>query len=233
MPTIREVIERVDRIKINDFPEEVKLGWISALDGKVAVQVYLLDVLETSRFAYRYPADLQSQPLIDFPYDDLYDLWLQAKIDFANGEFSQYQNAMEMFNSHYYDFVQWVASTYDPAQGGKDMGRGGYLLSAYGLAVKLGFAGSELDFLRGLVGKAGKDGENGFHPQVQVEKTDEGNKVTITYKIQNQTEPIDAEILIPDGHTPVKGIDYFTDAEKQELVQAVAARFTDGMEVAY
>ena len=56
--------------------------------------------------------------MIDFPYDDLYDLWLGAMIDFENGEYNKYQNTMEMFNSRYYEFVRWVADTYDPSQGG-------------------------------------------------------------------------------------------------------------------
>lgn len=34
-----------------------------------------------------------------------------------------------------------------------------------------------------------------------------------------------------DGHTPVKGTDYYTEADKQELIDAVLAEFTDVSEV--
>ena len=34
-----------------------------------------------------------------------------------------------------------------------------------------------------------------------------------------------------DGHTPVKGKDYFTEADKTEIVNAVLANFTDVSEV--
>ena len=36
-----------------------------------------------------------------------------------------------------------------------------------------------------------------------------------------------------DGHTPVKGTDYWTEADKQEIINAVIASFTNGNEVSY
>lgn len=35
------------------------------------------------------------------------------------------------------------------------------------------------------------------------------------------------------GDTPVKGIDYFTDADKQEIINAVLAALPNGDEVSY
>ena len=37
----------------------------------------------------------------------------------------------------------------------------------------------------------------------------------------------------PTGYTPIKGTDYWTDADKQEIINAVIASFTDGNEVSY
>ena len=36
-----------------------------------------------------------------------------------------------------------------------------------------------------------------------------------------------------DGHTPVKGTDYWTESDKQEIINAVIASFTNGNEVSY
>lgn len=36
-----------------------------------------------------------------------------------------------------------------------------------------------------------------------------------------------------DGHTPVKGTDYWTAADKQEIVSSVLAALPDGTEVSY
>lgn len=37
----------------------------------------------------------------------------------------------------------------------------------------------------------------------------------------------------PAGYTPIRGTDYWTDADKQEIINAVIASFTDGNEVSY
>ena len=36
-----------------------------------------------------------------------------------------------------------------------------------------------------------------------------------------------------DGHTPVKGTDYWTESDKQEIINAVIASFTNGNEESY
>lgn len=115
--TIREIIERVDENKPNAFSQQKKLEWIAELDGKVAANVLLLDIAVIQQLRYRHPDDLETTPLVEFPHDGIYELWLDAKIDYANGEYDIYQNSMEMFNAAYGDFVRWFAATYEPAQG--------------------------------------------------------------------------------------------------------------------
>lgn len=117
MATIQEIIERVDDTKPNAFLEKTKLEWIAELDGKIAVDVMMMNIVEAQQFRYQHPKDMGSEPLVDFPHDSLYDLWVGAKIDFANGEYRRYQNTMELFNAHYGNFVRWFAATYEPAQG--------------------------------------------------------------------------------------------------------------------
>lgn len=162
MAKIKEIIQRVDLNKPNDYPEAVKLRWIALLDGKIATSVFLMDIAEARRLAYTHPEDLETEPLVDFPYDDIYDLWLGAKIDFENGEYNKYQNAMEMFNSQYGDFVRWFADTYEPAQGLGYMCRENrYYISAYGLAVKHGFQGTEEEWVQILQTNQGPPGPQG------------------------------------------------------------------------
>ena len=117
MAKINDIINRVDEAKPNAYTQESKLRWIAELDGKMALNVFLMDIVEVQQFAYRYPEGMECEPLVKFPHDEIYDLWLYAKIDFANGEYAKYQNSMEQFNAHYGDFVRWFARTYDPAQG--------------------------------------------------------------------------------------------------------------------
>ena len=113
---VGDVISRVDEIKPNAFSDEVKLEWLSALDGKVITEVFLMPYSEFSRPPYGVE-DLGTVMLVDPPYDDIYSPWLQAQIDFANGEYDKYANTMMMFNECWGSFVRWFADTYGPAQG--------------------------------------------------------------------------------------------------------------------
>ena len=36
-----------------------------------------------------------------------------------------------------------------------------------------------------------------------------------------------------DGYTPVKGTDYFTEADKEEIINAIFTQVIDGSEVSY
>lgn len=49
-------------------------------------------------------ADLMKKLIVPAPYDDIYIKWLEAKIDFANGEYQKYNNAALAFNEEYQRF---------------------------------------------------------------------------------------------------------------------------------
>lgn len=76
--------------------------------------------------------------------------------------------------------------------------------SAYQLAVEAGYEGSETEWLASLKGKDGKDGTNGINGTNGKDGKDGTNGV--------------------DGKMPVKGVDYFTTAEIQQIEEAAAAK---------
>ena len=164
MSKIVDIIARVDENRPNAFSSATKMKWISDLDGKIAADVFLMDIAQIRELEYRYPEGLEKEPLVTFPHDDIYDLWLEAKIDAANGEYNRYQNTMQIYNESYSNFVQWFASVYEPAQGGGDccfVPRSDlptYYLTAYGIAVKRGFVGSVDEWLASLKGEKGDPG---------------------------------------------------------------------------
>lgn len=114
---IREAIEHVDEVKPNAFDSKAKVLWLNALEGRIAADVFLLAPVEIRQLQYSLPEDLETELLVTAPHDDIYTLWLQAKIDEANGEYDRYQNTMQIYNEHYGNFLRWFASLYDPAQG--------------------------------------------------------------------------------------------------------------------
>lgn len=244
MSTIREIIARVDDVKINAFGEEVKMAWIAELDGKIALDVMLMSIDDVQQLQYKHPDDLESTPLVKFPHDSLYDLWLGAKIDFANGEYSKYQNSMEMFNAHYGNYVRWFAQFYEPAQGyARDCrcyNNPPYYISAYSLAISRGFEGTLDQWLASLVGKKVAiryDGE-----KILWRWCREGSEAADPEDGEEWTELIDVEELRGmrpfigengnwwigekdlgvqaagnDGKTPINGEDYFTEEDIAKL----------------
>lgn len=90
------------------------------------------------------------------PHHKIYYTYLMAMIDFANGEYSKYQNTMALFNNFFGGFTKWYVENYQPADG-SCLGKG-YYLSAYAIAVKHGFDGTEEEFLYALKGDRGETG---------------------------------------------------------------------------
>ena len=91
--------------------------------------------------------------LISAPYHKIYYTYVMAMIDFANGEYNKYQNSMALFNSFFDCFTRWYAQNYRPADG--ESAARGYYVSAYAIAVKHGFTGTEKEWLETLKGEKG------------------------------------------------------------------------------
>lgn len=98
--TPNKVIEKVDRLKPNAYTEEDKLEWINELDGMVQRLVFQEDNVTQ----YVYPNDMEKELLIPAPFDDVYTLFLEAKIDYYNREYSNYNNSAMMFESQFSEY---------------------------------------------------------------------------------------------------------------------------------
>jgi hypothetical protein len=102
----------------------------------------------------------QTETLISAPHHKIYYTYLMAMIDFANGEYGKYQNTMAIFNSFFQNFAAWYRDTYHPADGEAEAL--GYYLSAYAIAVKHGYEGTEEAWLLSLMGSQGMQGDQGI-----------------------------------------------------------------------
>ncbi len=158
MATLKGVIELVDNIKPNAFSDAVKTQWLNECEGVIQTEVMLLDV--AACISYSYERDKDAVLLVQPPHDKVYWTYLVAMIDFANGEYNRYQDTVQMYNAFFGEYMRWYARTYRPADGGPVMH--GYYLSAYSIAVKHGYEGTEaqwLETLKGAQGPAGKSFE--------------------------------------------------------------------------
>lgn len=157
---ISELYAYIDTVKPNAFGEAVKNVWLNEVEGAVQSQVMLLAPEETVVYAYD-PSDAQTDAelLVGAPHLKLYYAYLTAMIDFANGEYTNYSNTLTLFNTFWNEYAAWYSLNIHPADGKAEYA--GYYLSAYGIARKHGYTGTEEEWLAGLKGEAGPRGEKG------------------------------------------------------------------------
>lgn len=150
---LSKIIQMVDDIKPNAFSNDTKTAWINEVEGFVQTEVMLLNDI----VRYDYDTDAETELLVAPPHDKLYWTYLTAMIDFANGEYNKYANTMEMYKAFMGEYMRWYAQNFRPADG--EAVERGYYISAYGIAQKHGYGGSEAEWLETLKGEPGDRAE--------------------------------------------------------------------------
>ncbi len=114
--TIIELITDVDAMKPNGYGQPFKIQWLSQLDGRVKNEIVDTHMGgENITFdGYGVDTPLDTVLLIPYPYEDVYRYWLEAQIDYANGEYAKYNNSMDMFNEAYSAYERYYNRTHMP-----------------------------------------------------------------------------------------------------------------------
>lgn len=114
--TIIEAINRIDTLKPNTYSPSEKIMWLSTLDGLIKTEI--IDTHEGAEnvhfIGYTDETPMDTVLLVPSPHDDLYLKWLEAQIDYANGEITRYNNAMTVFNSAYSTFSNYYNRMHMP-----------------------------------------------------------------------------------------------------------------------
>lgn len=132
----------------------------------------------------------EAELIVKSPHDKIYAAYLIAMIDFANGEYNKYQNTFAMFNNFWGEYCRWFARLYRPAD--RDPNISLAYISAYAAAVKHGYRGSEIEWLRSLCGSSGS---SGMWISDGLEDGLDDSRVLWIIRDPGETE----EIPIPDG----------------------------------
>lgn len=112
--TIEKILDAVDALKPNPYTDDQKTSWLSRCEGQIQTECYLMPVEDV--LVYDYTTDSGVTPLVPPPYDRLYESYICAMIDYANGEYNKYQNTMAMFNSDLSAFNRWLVRLYEPTK---------------------------------------------------------------------------------------------------------------------
>lgn len=118
---IIDAINQIDNLKHNTYGHNDKIQWLSRVDGMV--KRLIIDTHEGGNAVvfngYDEDTDLQTELLIPEPFAEAYLRWLEAQIDYANGEYRKYNNSMEMFNTSWNAYQNYYNRTHMPK--GKNM----------------------------------------------------------------------------------------------------------------
>lgn len=110
--TVEQAISEVDNLSVNySYDEVVKTSWLSSLDAEIAMNVTF-----TSPPNYEYPKDKSVTLLVPFPYDDIYVLWLKAKMSFFNDELDLYNNFAYAANARLDEFKDYYIRKNKPLE---------------------------------------------------------------------------------------------------------------------
>ena len=114
--TIIEAIEKIDSLKPNAYSQSDKISWLSDLD-----QMIKNEIIDSHEGAdeilfngYTDDTDIKTELLVPAPYDAVYMSWLEARIDYANGEYGKYNNSTVMFNKDYSNFNNYYNRNHMP-----------------------------------------------------------------------------------------------------------------------
>ena len=114
--TIREAIERIDSLKHNVYSQNDKIAWLSRLDSMV--KTLIIDAHEGSEkvnfSGYNDRTDIETELLVPAPFDEMYLRWLEAQIDYSNGEYDKYNNAIVMYQTAYDGYANYYRRTHMP-----------------------------------------------------------------------------------------------------------------------
>lgn len=114
--TIMGAINHIDAVKPNGYSQTEKIKWLSTLDGVVKAEI--IDTHEGGEGVafkgYDEMTPLTQEMLIPYPYDDVYIKWLEAQIDYANGEYNKYNNSITVYNKAFADFEKAYNRTHMP-----------------------------------------------------------------------------------------------------------------------
>lgn len=114
--TIMEALYRIDEIKPNSCSQSEKIKWLSSLDGVIKNEI--IDTHEGGEDVvfdgYNEDSDLSIVLLVPAPYDDIYLKWLEARIDYTNGELNKYNNSSVAYNDAYDLYQRYYNRTHMP-----------------------------------------------------------------------------------------------------------------------
>lgn len=151
--TLKEIIAIADELNPNSYSNNIKAQWVNEVEAYIQTEIYNVAPLDVVSYT-DYEESKDKELSLDAVNDKIYLTYLQAMIDFSNKEYAAFNNDIALYNTHIDTYAKWYVRTHGE---GAALISGMYL-SAYGIAVKHGFIGSEEEWIASLKGEKGDTG---------------------------------------------------------------------------
>lgn len=116
--TISEALAKVNQLKPNVFGQVEKIGWLSTCEWNIKREIIDThegyETVDYTGYDENTPPD--TRMIASAPYDELYIRWLEAQIDYANGEIGKYNNSMSLYNEAVSSFRNYYNRVHKPLQ---------------------------------------------------------------------------------------------------------------------
>ncbi|MBQ2942622.1 MAG: hypothetical protein IJD97_10375 [Clostridia bacterium] len=152
--TLREIIELADELNPNSYSANVKTQWIDEVESYIYTEIFNVAPDDVPSFYPYNEVNAEKTLTLDSTNDKIYLTYLQAMIDFSNKEYAAFNNDVALYNTYLDTYAKWYQRTHGD---GAPLISGMYL-SAYGIAVKHGFKGTEEEWIVSLKGEKGDTG---------------------------------------------------------------------------
>lgn len=117
MTTITQVLRRLAATASDRLSEERKARWLTELDGRIFTEVTGSDEPDRAPVT-DWPEQADAPLLAGAPYEGLYELWLQANVEFALGNYADYNDLVGRFDGLYDAFRAHWRQTHRPPSTG-------------------------------------------------------------------------------------------------------------------
>ena len=128
---------------------------VNQIEAEIQQDVYLIALDDIVQ--YDAATDMEAELYVKPPFTDVYKNYLKAMLYREMGEAERYNNEVVLFNESMLNLRRYVAENIRPGNGQAELN--GYYLSAYAIAVKHGYTGTEEDWLASLKGNTGPKGD--------------------------------------------------------------------------
>lgn len=262
--TLKEIIAIADELNPNAYSNNIKAQWVNEVETAIQTEVFVIAPVDVVSFL-PYEDKKDKELSLDETWDKIYLTYLQAMIDFSNKEYAAFNNDIALYNSYVDTYAKW----YVRHHGEGEALISGMYISAYGIAVKHGFSGTEEEWLGSLKGVKGDRGEDGKGLEIkgvvyEVGSLPENANIGDVWCVAEEFFEFGDDMMDwitsyegrlycwtgskwqdigpikgakgdrgeqgaigatgpkgADGYTPVKGVDYWTKADKAEILSEI------------